>query len=41
MSTFVGTCGQQTYMWFSIKIGSLVIRQLMTTDDAGASTSSH
>ena len=36
----VGTCCQQTYMRFSIRIGSLVIRQLMTADDAGATMGS-
>ena len=36
----VGTCGQQTYMRSSIRIGSLVICQLIFTDDAGATTGS-
>ena len=38
----VSTCGQQTYMYmrFSIRISLLAFRQLMITDDAGATTGS-
>ena len=36
----VSTCGQQTYMQFSIRISLLAFPQLMTTDDAGATTGS-